>query len=124
MPPFDLILAIKSSKFSPSLMALIRLVRNSNVTSLLDTLSGSNPSNLFSNSLLLGLPITENAYGSTALGPNYAIIAFHAPFCYFIGILSMELCQSSNKIRNFTNVLSNIFNLVFKNPLIFAIFLG
>ena len=79
---------------------------------------------LFSNSLLLGLPITENAYGSTALGPNYAIIAFHAPFCYFIGILSMELCQSSNKISNFTNVLSNIFNLVCKNPLIFAIFLG
>jgi predicted permease len=36
----------------------------------------------------------------------------------------MELCQSSNKITNFTNVLSNIFNLVFKNPLIFAIFLG
>ena len=35
---------------------------------------------LFSNSILLGLPITENAYGPASLGSNYAIIAFHAPF--------------------------------------------
>ena len=34
---------------------------------------------LFSNSILLGLPITENAYGPASLGSNYAIIAFHAP---------------------------------------------
>ncbi|MFK7877889.1 MAG: AEC family transporter [Paracoccaceae bacterium] len=46
---------------------------------------------LFSNSVLLGLPITERAYGIDALETNYAIIAFHAPFCYLLGITAMEL---------------------------------
>ena len=35
---------------------------------------------LFSNSILLGLPIMENAYGPAKLGSNYTVIAFHAPF--------------------------------------------
>ena len=38
---------------------------------------------LFSNSILLGLPITENAYGPASLGSNYAIIAFSCPFLLF-----------------------------------------
>jgi malonate transporter and related proteins len=46
---------------------------------------------LFSNSLLLGLPITERAYGQGALEANYAIIAFHAPFCYAVGITAMVI---------------------------------
>ncbi len=45
---------------------------------------------LFSNSMLLGVPITERAYGAEALAPNYAIIALHAPLCYMIGIVAME----------------------------------
>jgi malonate transporter and related proteins len=50
---------------------------------------------LFSNSLLLGLPITERAYGAEALGPNLAIIALHAPLCYTIGITAMEIARAS-----------------------------
>lgn len=50
---------------------------------------------LFSNSLLLGLPITERAYGADALGPNLAIIAIHAPICYAIGITAMEIARAS-----------------------------
>ena len=34
---------------------------------------------MFSNSLLLGLSITERAYGTAALTGNYAIIALHSP---------------------------------------------
>lgn len=49
---------------------------------------------LFSNSLLLGLPITERAYGAAALGPNLAIIAIHAPFCYLVGITAMEIARA------------------------------
>lgn len=49
---------------------------------------------LFSNSLLLGLPITERAYGTQALQANYAIIALHAPFCYAVGITAMELARA------------------------------
>ena len=41
---------------------------------------------LFSNSVLLGLPIMERAYGPEALAPTFAIISIHAPFCYLVGI--------------------------------------
>ncbi len=49
---------------------------------------------LFSNSLLLGLPITERAYGPEALAANYAIIAVHSPVCYAIGITAMETLRA------------------------------
>jgi malonate transporter len=49
---------------------------------------------LFSNSLMLGLPITERAYGHDALDANFAIIAFHAPFCYLIGVATMEVVRA------------------------------
>lgn len=49
---------------------------------------------LFSNSVLLGLPITERAYGPDALAGNFAIIALHAPFCYIVGLSAMEAVRS------------------------------
>jgi malonate transporter len=49
---------------------------------------------LFSNSLLIGLPITERAFGTAALAPNFAIISIHAPFCYLVGIVTMELVRA------------------------------
>lgn len=49
---------------------------------------------LFSNSVLLGLPITERAYGTEVLATNYALIAFHAPFCYLLGITCMEVARA------------------------------
>ena len=52
---------------------------------------------LFSNSLLLGLPITELALGTEALESNFIIVAFHAPFCYLIGISAMEISINGNK---------------------------
>lgn len=49
---------------------------------------------LFSNSVLLGLPIFERAYGpGPAMEPAFAIIAFHAPTCYLIGIVTMEIVR-------------------------------
>lgn len=52
---------------------------------------------LFANSVLLGLAIMERAYGSDALAPNYAIIAIHAPFCYLLGITTMEIVRNSGQ---------------------------
>jgi predicted permease len=49
---------------------------------------------LFSNSLLIGLPITERAFGPDALASNFAIISIHAPFCYLLGITTMELARA------------------------------
>lgn len=45
---------------------------------------------LFANSLFLGLPIVERAYGEIALPFALAIVAVHAPTMYFVGIVSME----------------------------------
>ncbi len=77
---------------------------------------------LFSNSVLLGLPITERAYGPENLTGNYAIIAFHSPFCYFVGITAMEIIRNrgSSKGRMARAVLS----AMFKNALIIGIMLG
>jgi hypothetical protein len=49
---------------------------------------------LFSNSLLLGLPITERAFGADATQANFAIIAVHSPFCYAVGITAMEIVKA------------------------------
>lgn len=49
---------------------------------------------LFSNSLLLGLPITERAFGAEALTGNYAIISIHAPLFYGFGIAMMEWARA------------------------------
>jgi malonate transporter len=48
----------------------------------------------FSNSLLLGAPITERAYGADALAGNFAIIGIHAPLIYSFGILMMEWAKA------------------------------
>lgn len=77
---------------------------------------------LFSNSLLLGLPITERAYGPEALAANFAIIAVHSPACYMIGITAMEIARASG-----TGVLSGLGRVVkglASNALVIGIVLG
>lgn len=77
---------------------------------------------LFSNSLLLGLPITERAYGAGALQPNYAIIAIHSPFCYGLGITVMEFVR--NRGRGIAGTTGAIFKAMFSNALVIGITLG
>ena len=77
---------------------------------------------LFSNTVMLGLPITERAYGTDALQYNFAIVSIHAPFCYFLGITVMELVQSSEK-----SIKKNVFVILkamFSNALVVGIVLG
>jgi len=77
---------------------------------------------LFSNSLLLGLPITERAYGSDALGANFAIIALHSPFCYLVGIAVMEGVRAKGAGRARTAL--KIARAVGSNALVIGIALG
>lgn len=77
---------------------------------------------LFSNSVLLGLPITERAYGSDALGGNYAIIAVHSPVCYAIGITAMELIR--NRGGRLRDTAASVLRAMFRNALVIAIALG
>lgn len=77
---------------------------------------------LFSNSLLLGLPITERAYGPDALAANFAIIAFHAPFCYILGITVMELVRAQGTAL--AAIPGKVARAVLVNPLIIGVLLG
>ncbi|MDD7970679.1 AEC family transporter [Roseinatronobacter alkalisoli] len=77
---------------------------------------------LFSNSLLLGLPITERAYGSDALAANFAIIAVHSPICYGIGITAMELVRNRGGRLRDTGL--RVLKAMFRNALVIGIALG
>ncbi len=77
---------------------------------------------LFSNSVLLGLPITERAYGPGNLTGNFAIIAFHSPFCYCVGITVMEVFR--NRGHGGTRMVTSALSAMFKNALILGISLG
>lgn len=77
---------------------------------------------LFSNTLLLGLPITERAFGPDALVGNYAIIAIHAPFGYMLGITAMELARAQGKpLRHLP---AKVGKAMFSNALVLGIGLG
>ncbi|MEO1797188.1 MAG: AEC family transporter, partial [Pseudomonadota bacterium] len=77
---------------------------------------------LFSNSVLLGIPITERAYGADVLQSTFAIIAFHAPFCYAIGITVMEIVRADGK--GVLGIAQAASRAMFRNALIVAIGLG
>ncbi len=77
---------------------------------------------LFSNSLLLGLPITERAYGPDALQANFAIIALHSPFCYAVGITAMELVRARGGSLRYLP--AKVLKGMGRNALILGILLG
>lgn len=77
---------------------------------------------LFSNSVLLGLPITERAFGAEALGPNFAIVALHAPICYLVGVTAMEIARSGG--RGIVGPMVGVAKSMATNPLVIGIALG
>lgn len=76
----------------------------------------------FSNSLLLGLPITERAYGPDALTANYAIIAVHSPILYSLGITLMEVARSQD-VSKFA-LSRRVVNSILHQPLVIGILAG
>ena len=77
---------------------------------------------LFSNSLLLGLPITERAFGPDATEANIAIIAVHSPFCYAVGITAMEIAKARGGPAR--AIPAKVLRAMFSNALIVGIALG
>ncbi len=77
---------------------------------------------LFSNSVLLGLPISERAYGADQLTGNYMIIAIHSPFCYGLGITVMEIAR--NRGQSGLKLARSISRSMFHNPLVIGIIAG
>lgn len=77
---------------------------------------------LFSNSVLLGLPITERAFGPEALAGNYAIVALHAPIMYLLGVTAMEIVRGSGQTT--AQTVRKVLSSMFHNALIVGIALG
>ncbi|CAN5795824.1 AEC family transporter [soil metagenome] len=77
---------------------------------------------LFSNAVLIGLPIMERAYGAASLAPNFAIIALHAPFCYLVGITAMEFARADG--RSLAGTARAVAGAMFRNALMIGIALG
>jgi len=79
---------------------------------------------LFSNLVLLGLPISERAWGigSEAMATAYAIVSVHAPFCYLLGITSMELLRADG--RSLPETARVVLRAMFRNSLMIGIGLG
>jgi hypothetical protein len=78
----------------------------------------------FSNSLLLGLPITERAYGAAALQGNFAILSIHAPLLYAFGITLMEAAQSGGRGLSPGRHLWRTLRAILAVPLVIGILAG
>src|SRR6056297_1035716 len=79
---------------------------------------------LFANSVLLGLAITERAFGPDALAANYAIIALHSPFCYGVGITVMEFVRARAAEQPNRDVPMIVIKAMFRNALVIGIAIG
>ena len=62
------------------------------------------------------------SHGTEALGPNYAILAIHAPFCYLVGIVAMELARADG--RPPLDTVRAAGRAMFRNGLTIGILLG
>ena len=79
---------------------------------------------LFSNSLLLGVPITERAFGTDALAGNFAIIAIHSPMLYGFGIALMEWARARGTGLSAGGLGRQILRAIFSQPLVLGITAG
>ena len=77
---------------------------------------------LFSNSVLLGLAIVSRAFDEAALESCVVIVSFHAPFCYLLGISTMEIVRNRN--ANLLRTSLTTAGTIIKNPIMIGIFLG
>ncbi|KUF11234.1 AEC family transporter [Pseudoponticoccus marisrubri] len=79
---------------------------------------------LFANSVMIGLAITERAYGADALQANYVIVALHSPFCYGIGITAMEIARARASGAPAATLPAKVGGAMFRNALVIGIGLG
>lgn len=77
---------------------------------------------MFSNTLLLGLPIVERVYGEALRAPALGIIALHAPLVYVLGITTMEFSRRDGK--SMADTMKEAIASIFANPLMIGILGG
>lgn len=77
---------------------------------------------MFGNAVLLGIPIMQRAFDEGELAAMYALLAFHVPVFYTVGILAMELLR-----RDGTGAIGALIRTsrsVATNPLMLGLALG
>jgi predicted permease len=77
---------------------------------------------LFSNLVLLGLPISERAWGADSLAPNFALVSVNAPICYLVGITAMEILRADG--RGAAETARIVLAAMFRNSIMIGIALG
>lgn len=77
---------------------------------------------LFTNTVLLGIPIIQRAYGDEALPTIYMIIGFHAPTLMSVGMLTMEMSRRDG--RPISHALRDALKRIATNPLLIGIASG
>jgi malonate transporter len=77
---------------------------------------------MFTNTVLVGIPIIQRAYGASAMPVVYSIITFHSTLLITGGMLIMELARREGTSVRKTLALAGL--RVFKNPLLWGIGLG
>jgi len=77
---------------------------------------------MFTNTVLLGIPILQRAYGEAALPVAFSIIAFHASVLITVGMLVMELVRRDG--APLLKALGVAAIRIVSNPLLWGIVLG
>lgn len=77
---------------------------------------------MFSNLVLLGIPIIQRAYGEEALPVMYTVIGLHAPLLMSISMITMEFSRRDG--AGVAAVTAKATRRVFSNPLLIGILLG
>lgn len=76
----------------------------------------------FPNAVLLGIPITERAFGETTMAAVFGIVAFHSMYNWFTGFIAMEAARRDSE--SIAAGLRKAFITTFRNPLMIGLMLG
>ncbi len=77
---------------------------------------------MFSNTVLIGIPLLQRAYGDAALPVVFSIIAFHAPVLITLGMVVMELVRRDAAPLH--RALGAAALRIVRNPLLWGVVLG
>jgi len=77
---------------------------------------------MFTNTVMIGIPIIHRAYGDGAMPTTFSIIAFHAPMLITIGMLVMEQVRRDGAPLGRSLAVSAV--RIVQNPLLWGVVLG
>lgn len=77
---------------------------------------------MFTNTVLIGIPVIQRAYGGGAMPTAFSIIAFHAPMLITIGMLVMELVRRDGAPLHKALLVALV--RIIQNPLLWGVALG